>query len=59
MSSTEDKYHERVKNNKAAGADSIAVELLKNAGPNLVDASHDTTEKLDREGIISSLQEER
>jgi hypothetical protein len=27
-----------LKNNKAAGADSIAVELLKNGGPNLVDA---------------------
>jgi hypothetical protein len=29
-----------LKNNKAAGADSIAVELLKNGGPNLVDALH-------------------
>jgi hypothetical protein len=29
-----------LKNNKAAGADSIAAELLKNAGPNLVDALH-------------------
>jgi hypothetical protein len=28
------------KNNKAAGADSIAAELLKNGGPNLVDALH-------------------
>jgi hypothetical protein len=27
-----------LKNNKAAGADSIAAELLKNGGPNLVDA---------------------
>jgi hypothetical protein len=27
-------------NNKAAGADSIAAELLKNGGPNLVDALH-------------------
>jgi hypothetical protein len=27
------------KNNKASGADSIAAELLKNGGPNLVDAS--------------------
>jgi hypothetical protein len=40
-----------LKNNKAAGADSIAAELLKNGGPNLVDALHagldwrDTTEK--------------
>jgi hypothetical protein len=29
-----------VKNNKAAGVDSIAAELLKNGGPNLVDALH-------------------
>jgi hypothetical protein len=29
-----------LKNNKAAGADSIAAELLKNGGPNLVDALH-------------------
>jgi hypothetical protein len=29
-----------LKNNKAASADSIAVELLKNGGPNLVDALH-------------------
>jgi hypothetical protein len=29
-----------MKNNKAAGADSIAAELLKNGGPNLVDALH-------------------
>jgi hypothetical protein len=27
-----------LKNNKAAGTDSIAAELLKNIGPNLVDA---------------------
>jgi hypothetical protein len=27
-------------NNKAAGADSIAAELLKNGGPYLVDALH-------------------
>jgi hypothetical protein len=27
-----------LKNNKAAGADSIVAELLKNGGPNLVDA---------------------
>jgi hypothetical protein len=27
-----------LKNNKAAGKDSIAAELLKNGGPNLVDA---------------------
>jgi hypothetical protein len=29
-----------MKNNKAAGADSIAAELLKTCGPNLVDALH-------------------
>jgi hypothetical protein len=29
-----------LKNNKAAGADSIAAELLKNGGPNLVNALH-------------------
>jgi hypothetical protein len=29
-----------LKNNKPAGADSIAAELLKNGGPNLVDALH-------------------
>jgi hypothetical protein len=29
-----------LKNNKAAGADSISAELLKNGGPNLVDALH-------------------
>jgi hypothetical protein len=29
-----------LKNNKAAGADSIAAELLINGGPNLVDALH-------------------
>jgi hypothetical protein len=29
---------EYLKNNKAAGADSIAAELLKNGTPNLVDA---------------------
>jgi hypothetical protein len=29
-----------LKNNTAAGADSIAAELLKNGGPNLVNALH-------------------
>jgi hypothetical protein len=29
-----------LKNNKVAGVDSIAAELLKNGGPNLVDALH-------------------
>jgi hypothetical protein len=31
-------------NNKAAGADSIATELLKNGGPNLVDALQEMTQ---------------
>jgi hypothetical protein len=30
-----------LKNNKAAGVDSITAELLKNGGPNLVDALHE------------------
>jgi hypothetical protein len=30
-----------LKNNKAAGTDSITAELLKNGGPNLVDALHE------------------
>jgi hypothetical protein len=34
-----------LKNNKAAGADSIAAELLKNGGPNLVDALHEVTSR--------------
>jgi hypothetical protein len=34
-----------LKNNKAAGADSIAVELLKNGGPNLVDALHEVIQQ--------------
>jgi hypothetical protein len=34
-----------LKNNKAAGADSIAAELLKNGGPNLVDALHEVTQQ--------------
>jgi hypothetical protein len=29
-----------LKNNKAAGVDSIATKLLKNGGPSLVDALH-------------------
>jgi hypothetical protein len=29
-----------LKNNKAAGSDSIAAKLLKNGGPNLVDVLH-------------------
>jgi hypothetical protein len=32
-----------LKNNKASGANSIAVELLKNTGPFLVDALHEVT----------------
>jgi hypothetical protein len=34
-----------LKNNKAAGADSIAAELLKNGGPNLVGALHEVIQK--------------
>jgi hypothetical protein len=30
-----------LKNNKAAGSDSISAELLKNGGPNLVNALHE------------------
>jgi hypothetical protein len=50
-----------LKNNKAAGADSIAAELLKNGGTNLVDALHEmiqqawTSETLPRcstEGVL-------
>jgi hypothetical protein len=45
-----------LKNNKAAGADYIAAELLKKGGPNLVDALHEiiqqawTSETLVQEG---------
>jgi hypothetical protein len=34
-----------LKNNKAAGADFIAAELLKNGGPNLVDALHEVIQQ--------------
>jgi hypothetical protein len=34
-----------LKNNKAAGADSIAAELLKNGGPYLVDALHEVIQQ--------------
>jgi hypothetical protein len=34
-----------LKNNKAAGADSIAAELLKNGGPTLVDALHEVIQQ--------------
>jgi hypothetical protein len=34
-----------LKNNKAAGADSIAAELLKNGGPHLVDALHEVIQQ--------------
>jgi hypothetical protein len=34
-----------LKNNKAAGADSIAAEMLKNGGPNLVDALHEVIQQ--------------
>jgi hypothetical protein len=56
-----------LKNNKAAGTDSIAAELLKNGGLYLVDALHEviqkTSETLPRSwtegGIVSSVQEGR
>jgi hypothetical protein len=53
-----------LKNNKATGADSITAELLKNGGPNLVDALHEviqqawTSETLPRswnEGLLCPL----
>jgi hypothetical protein len=53
-----------LKNNKAADADSIAPELLKNGGPNLVDALHEVihhawiSETLPRswiEGVLCSV----
>jgi hypothetical protein len=34
-----------LKNNKAAGADSIAAELLKNGRPNLVDALYEVNQQ--------------
>jgi hypothetical protein len=34
-----------LKNNKAAGADSIAAQLFKNGGPNLVDALHEVIQQ--------------
>jgi hypothetical protein len=34
-----------LKNNKAAGVDSIAAELLKNGRPNLVDALHEVIQQ--------------
>jgi hypothetical protein len=34
-----------LKNNKAAGANSVAAELLKNGGPNLVDALHEVIQQ--------------
>jgi hypothetical protein len=34
-----------LKNNKATGADSIAAELLKNVGPNMVDALHEVIQQ--------------
>ena len=53
-----------LKNNKAAGSDSISAELLKHSGPNLVEALHDMiqqawtseppTGRLDQRGIVSS-----
>ena len=35
-----------LKNNKAAGSDSISAELLKNGGPNLVDAIHEMIQQV-------------
>jgi hypothetical protein len=46
-----------LKNNKAAGADSIAAELLKNGGPNLVDALREVIQQA--WGIVSSVQKGR
>jgi hypothetical protein len=40
------------KNNNAAGADSIAAELLKNGGPNLVDALHKVIQQAWTEGVL-------
>jgi hypothetical protein len=37
-----------LKNNKTAGADSIVAELLKNGGPNLVDALREVYKKGDK-----------
>jgi hypothetical protein len=34
-----------LKNNKAAGPSSIAADLLKNGGPNLVDALHEVIQQ--------------
>jgi hypothetical protein len=34
-----------LKNNRAASADSFTVELLKNGGPNLVDALHEVIQQ--------------
>jgi hypothetical protein len=34
-----------LKNNKTGGGDSIAAKLLKNGGPNLVDASHEVIQQ--------------
>jgi hypothetical protein len=44
-----------LKNNKAAGAESIAAELLKNGGPNLVDALHETLPRSWTEGVLCPL----
>jgi hypothetical protein len=60
-----------LKNNKVAGVDSIAAELLKNGGPNLVDALHEVIQQAwaretfprswnpGTRGIVSSVQEGR
>jgi hypothetical protein len=56
-----------LKNNKAAGADSIAAELLKNGGPKLVDALEEMVQlawtkhylKAGQRGFVSSVQKRR
>ena len=49
-----------LKNNKAAGSDSISSELLKNGGSNLAGLDQrDSTGRLDQRGIVSSVQERR
>jgi hypothetical protein len=40
-----EEIEEYLKNNKAAGADSIAAELLKNGEPNLLDALHEVIQQ--------------
>jgi hypothetical protein len=42
-----------LKNNKAAGADSIAAELLQNSGLNLEDVLHEVIDEVTRRAINS------